>query len=432
MPQVELKMPASVEVERLLLASAMLYRSEMDTMRSLISEGEFSLHKHQLIWRSMVKLYDAGLSVEQVTVYTALKDAGQSDACDGLGYLISLDDGIPQVPNVETYIQILKDKSIRRRAILSAQHLMNRAMAEDEPIDDLLSSFGETEAKLSEGKMEDTKPVSTADLIEKVGVDTLLSPRRHGEVRLPWAKLDRSLSGFSGGQVIVLLGETSRGKTSFALQAAIHAAQHIGSVLIWTMEMSPRSIFRRLVTQLSGVPISGGTAQLTFDERDRHRIAIAHLTNYPIYLDSRSRSVTSFNSSIRYVRSKTKLGLAVVDYLQLIRSNNRQNRTQQVSENSRNLKLAAMDFDLPILVLSQVDRASVKGDGKIGLHSAKEAGDVENDADVLLWIESKELSREQETPVAIAIGKQREGPAGFKIPMVFRPVSQTFLETANE
>jgi replicative DNA helicase len=99
-----------------------------------------------------------------------------------------------------------------------------------------------------------------------------------------------------------------------------------------------------------------------------------------------------------------------------------------VSENSRNLKLMAMDFNLPILVLSQVDRASVKGDGEIGLHSAKEAGDIENDADVLLWIKAKELARKEPTPVSIVVGKQREGGAGFGINMEFHPLSQTFIE----
>ena len=430
--ETEKGLPADVQVEKLVLGSCLLSTQLLDLHRSTIEPEDFSLDTHRKIWGRICHVYDAGEGVDTISVYSALKDGGEAEACGGLSYLTSLDEGLPLLPQVDTYVQILKDKALRRRIIFSAQNLMNRAFAEDQPVDEILTSFGEIETRLSQAK-EDNRPVSTLGLIEKVGVDALLSPRRHGEIRLPWAELDRALSGFAGGQVVVLLGETSRGKTSFALQCATHAVGQGKTALIWTMEMSPRSLFRRLVTQLSGVPIKGKTSQLSFEERDSHRMAIAHLTDHLIYFDNRSRSVSSFCSSIRQVRSKGPLGLVVVDYIQLIRSNARQqSRAQQVSENSRNLKLAAMDFNIPMLVLSQVDRASVKGDGKIGLHSAKEAGDIENDADVLLWIESKQLSRDEPTPVSIAIGKQREGAAGFSIQMKFLPTSQTFRENDPE
>jgi len=119
-----------------------------------------------------------------------------------------------------------------------------------------------------------------------------------------------------------------------------------------------------------------------------------------------------------------------VDYLQLIRGS-RTNRAQEVSDNSRSLKMAAMDLGIPIVVLSQVDRSSVKGGGEISLHSGKESGDIENDADVVLWIQGGELSREQDTPISLHVGKQREGPAGFSIPMIFSPTSQTFQEVSR-
>ncbi len=152
-----------------------------------------------------------------------------------------------------------------------------------------------------------------------------------------------------------------------------------------------------------------------------------------IYLDSDARNVGSFVAGLRRVKAQGRLGMAVVDHLQLIRSTSSRNRAQEVSENSRSLKLAAMDLDIPFLVLSQVDRSSVKGDGVIGLHSAKESGDIENDADVVMWVQSgAEFSRDQDTLVSLHVGKQREGAAGFSIPMVFRPQSQTFMEVENE
>ena len=428
----ELRLPTNVDVESLVLGMGMLYPPDMDSLRGVLEEDDFFLDKNKRIWRAICKLYDGGNPVDRVAVHASLMDSGDATACGGLSYLVSLDDGLPQNPNLDGYVRILKDKTLRRRIIFAAQNLLNRAMLEDTPVDDLLSSFGEVEANLSKD-IQENKPISTKDLIEKEGISSLLSPRRHGEIRLPWKRLDAVLSGFSGGQIIVLIGETSRGKTSLALQAASYVANQNKTVLIWTMEMSPRSLFRRLVTQMSGVPIGKNATDLFSEDRSRQNLAVSNLADNPIYFDRHSRSVSAFGASVRQVRAKGNLGLVVVDYLQLIRSNTRQNRTQQVSENSRNLKLMAMDFNVPILVLSQVDRASVKSkDGEIGLHSAKEAGDIENDADVLLGIKSKKLARDTNTPVAISIEKQREGPAGFNIDMVFNPESQTFFEVADE
>jgi len=230
--------------------------------------------------------------------------------------------------------------------------------------------------------------------------------------------------------MIVVLGETGRGKTSFALQAATHVSQQHKATLVWTMEMPPRSLFQRLVTQASAIPQSRRPSQLTFEERERQRMAVALFGEDPVYFDRHSRSVAAFCANLWRLQTKTEVGLVIVDYLQLIRSTLKEGtRAQEVSENSRNLKLAAMDCNVPFLVLSQVDRSSVKGKGaKIGLHSAKESGDIENDADVMLWIEAVELARDQPTPVSIVVGKQREGPAGFPVKMVFQPTSQTFIE----
>jgi replicative DNA helicase len=239
--------------------------------------------------------------------------------------------------------------------------------------------------------------------------------------------LDGPLNGIQDGQLIVLLGETSRGKTSWALQLAAAAAQQSLSPLIWGLEMSARSMFRRLVVQVSSTPLSK-SAQMTFQDREAHRDAVAFLNDSPVWFDTRSRSVAAFVASLRRLRRQARLGLAVVDYLQLIRSGSHRNRADEVSDNSRALKLAAMDLEIPILVLSQVDRSSVKGDGEIGLHSAKNSGDIENDADVLLWIRAPEFSRDSPTECKIHIGKQREGPVGFEIKLTFHPVTQRFEE----
>lgn len=420
-------LPANVEVERYTLGAAFLSQMHADVVATSLNVNDFVLDKHQLIFRKLCALHENGAAIDRITVANELMRANELEACGGLSYLVSLDDGLPLVKNIDGYVKIIKEKSLRRRMIHTANSLMHRAADEGEPVEDVLTGFERAIADLAD--TTDNKPISTTELIKTVGIDDLLSPRRHGEVRLPWKRVDEALSGLAGGQIIVVMGETSRGKTSIALQCSTHIAAQGNAVLIWTMEMSPRSLFRRLVVQLSGVGIA---TLLSYEQREKQQMAVAKLVDNPIYFDNKSRSVSAFLTNVRRVKAESKLGFVVVDTIQLIRAKTKQNRTQQVSENSRNLKLAAMDFGLPIMVLSQVDRLSVKGDGEIGLHSAKEAGDIENDADVVMWIKAKQLSRIESTMAKLVIGKQREGPSGFEIPMIFNPQSQTFREVAND
>lgn len=427
-------LPANTDAERLVLGSILLDETVYVQVADALSPDDFSLESHRLIFERMAGLHARAEHIDRLTVHGELAKRKEADSVGGLSYLVSLDDGLPHIPNLDSYIRIVQDKATMRRVMFACQATIGRCSLGEEEVDDILVGAQETLRTIADSTSRASQEItSTRELIESVGVDVLLSPRRHGEVRLPWPQLDRALSGLAGGQMLVLLAETSRGKTSLALQVATHVIQQGSAVLVWTMEMSPRALFRRLVTQLSGIPPNERTSQLTFEERDRNRVAVAMLEQNPIYFDRSSRSVGAFCRTVRRLKATTKLGLVIVDYLQLIRATSRDlSRTQQVSENSRNIKMALMDFNLPGIVLSQVDRSSLKNGGKIGLHSAKESGDIENDADVLLWIEAPELSRDQPTAVSIVVGKQREGPAGFSIPMTFVPTSQTFLEVASD
>ena len=427
-------LPCNVDCERFVLGSIMLDGSHYVPAAGALQTDDFALESHRRIWRRMTELHSRGDSIDYATLHNSLMAHGEAESVGGLNYLVSLTDGVPTVPNLSDYTRIVKDKALLRQVIFAAQAVQNRAMLGEDSASEVLESFRAESSRLIEGAAAvGARPVSTAEMIEQYGVDAMLSPRPHGAVRLPWARLDASLSGLAGGQVVVVLGETSRGKTSFALQASTAIAAQGKSVLIWTMEMSPRSMFRRMVNQLSGVPVSR-PAQMSFSEREAHRMAVGHLTDNPVYFDSHSRSVAQFCASMRRVVQSAgrPLGLVVVDYLQLIPANAGASMAQQVSANSRETKLAAVDFDVPALVLSQVDRVSVKGkDAKIGLHSGKESGGIENDADVQLAIQAPQFVRGQETACEIEVQKQREGACGFSIQMVFRPTSQTFMEVQD-
>lgn len=424
------KLPASPEVERLLLGSIFLTAAGMDILRPMLELEDFSLDKHQRIWRRCCELYDTGEVVDRITVYSRIDQHGDSEAVGGLSYLVDLTEGLPYDLNITSYALVLKEQTTRRRIMRTSYRFALQAMEEVKPASEVLDQYGSAIAELTQGTSDLSKrALSGPDVITNKGVDMLLANRRHQGVALPWTKLDHDLQGFGPSQMIVLMAQTSRGKTSAALQVAYAAAIQGLTPIVWTMEMSPESLLRRLVTQISGV---SGREFATAQERQAQREAVAQLMDCPIWFDSHSRTVSSFCASVRQVRSQARAGIAIVDYLQLIRSEESvSNRAQEVSHNSRALKLAAMDFGIPFLVLSQVDRSSVKGGGEISLHSGKESGDIENDADVVMWVKGTELLRDSDTPVTMWIGKQREGAAGFGVPMVFHPRSQTFEEVTE-
>ncbi len=416
------KLPNDLDCERLILGSALQNSGAIDTLRPAIDLNFFLIEKHKRIWSAICAVYDRGSVVDRVVVFSELSDRGQAQSVDGLGYLVSLDDGLPQYPSLDRYVSILREKSKLRTLIAVGESLMKRAASEAESANEITDSM--LTALESDGDLF-RRPISTRQMIDTYGIDTLLKPRREEGLRLPWAALNTALCGLHGGQMVVVAGDTGKGKTSLALQIAAHATRQDKSPVIWTLEMSSQQMFRRMVNQIAAIDADRSRhGVLTPEENARCREAAYWLHGHPVWFDRHSRTVASFCASIRQASAKSDVGLAVVDYLQLIRGSGRpESRTREVGENSRSLKLAAMDTQLPFLVLSQFRR--MQGEAA-SIHSLKESGDIENDADIILLINCPDLEGKDAVSATVKIGKQREGPAGFDIPLEFRPASQSF------
>ncbi len=417
------------DAERLILGHAINGSSSMEALRGTMEQDDFSDDRNRTTWIAACEVFDSGDGpVERLAVIQRLRDKGKSQP-DDFTFMAALLDGLPELPCLDRHIERLKDKTLIRKVAAIASNLEKRALSGMESGEDLRDSLGKSIADLSESVSPNRRPISTPELIEQVGLDEILRPRKVESIRLPWGKLDDALRGLRPGQNVILAADTGRGKTSAALQIATHTARQGKSVLYWSLEMPARALFRRMVGQLTGNARLG--VQPTFQEREKEREAVASLCDTPVYFDCHSRTVASFCASIRQIRQKARLGLVVVDYLQLIRSAGRaESRTREVGENSRSLKLATMDFNLPFIVLSQFSRQ--KDGAKPTIHSLKESGDCENDADVILLFLSGELSRDMPTAVDVVIGKQREGPAGFSVPLVFYPESQSFCSAEDQ
>jgi replicative DNA helicase len=364
--------------------------------------------------------------VDYVSTCRVLIDKREIEAVGGTSYVTDLSEGVPiGNVNLDGHIGTLKEKSAMRRLITLGDSIVKRCSAGSATSTEVRESITAELAGLATAS-KDHGAVSTRELIERHGIEALLKPRRTEGIRLPWARLNQALCGLHPGQVIILAAVTGRGKTSAALQIATHVTRQSKSALIWTLEMEPRQLFRRIVNQMAHVDNDRSRhGALTMDERNRERDAVYWVNDHPLYFDSNSRTVPAFCASLRQVMQKSDIGLVVVDYLQLIRFAGRaESRTREVGENSRSLKLAALDFGVPFLVLSQFSRPNT--DKPQTIHSLKESGDIENDADVIILVNSGELAGDREVSVTFHIGKQREGPAGMDIPLVFHPPSQSF------
>jgi replicative DNA helicase len=380
----------------------------------------------------MKDLYDRSERIDRVTLANELMKQGQLESVDGLSYLISLDQGLPELTNLESYIRIVKDKSTLRKLIFSAQKVINRCLIGEEEPDQILASAEETLLKLGESRAGD-KLLSPAVIVQNFpgGVGAFLDPsQRVRGISSGFTKFDEMTGGMHGGELLILAARPSMGKTALALNIAQHVATHPRMrkpVAVFSLEMSSSSLLTRLLCAGARVDQHKFRAGfLNAEERRRLQVELANLTESPLFLDDTPGvNLMDVHSKLRRMKSEHGLSLVVVDYLQLMSSRGRsENRNQEVSAMSRGLKLMAKDLDVPFLVLSQLSRASETrpGDHKPQLSDLRDSGSIEQDADLVMFIYREEIyKRDREDLKGLAelvIAKQRNGPIGT-VPLRF-------------
>jgi replicative DNA helicase len=357
------------------------------------------------------------------------------ESVDGLSYIVSLDDGLPHITNLGSYVQIIKDKALLRRIAVSAQSMMNRALMAEETPEQILNSLGQTIIDLSPAD-EKRGFVSAVELVDREGINELLEPRRENGIQLPWSSLNGVLCGFQEEQLILLAAHTSVGKTAAATQVVVGAARQGIGVAVFSLEMSTKSLFRRMAYQISRVDAERHRHnKLTGEDRERLRAAAAELYEMPIYWnDTASCTVPAIHAELRKLRMRAKVGLVVVDFLQIVRGTGRvESRNNEVGANSRGLKLAAKEFGIPFLVLSQLSRKSDAENRPPKLSDLRDSGEIEENSDVVWFIHRP--TSDPMNPVKLSefiVAKQREGPRDVSLPMVFMSQCQRFEVATGE
>ncbi len=423
-------LPCNLDAERFVLGSILMDDSQYVQIAGALEADDFSLEKHRRIFQRMGQLNERGERIDRVTVANELLRYNELESCDGLSYLVSLDDGLPRIFNLDSYVRIVKDKSILRRIIFTSQHLMNRCLVGEEDPEQILAGAEESLLKLGDSRMKGGL-ASPAQVIEEYqgGLNAFLDPsKRIKGISTGYTKLDEMTGGLHAGELIILAARPSMGKTALALNIAQHVATRLNeTVAVFSLEMSKESLLTRMLCSSARVDSQRFRAgYLNQEERRKLQAAAVQLVEAPLFIDDTAgANLMEMHAGLRRLQQQRKLGLVVVDYLQLMSGRGRfENRNQEISTISRGMKLLAKELNVPMLVLSQLSRApeTRQGDHRPQLSDLRESGSIEQDADLVAFIFREEVyKRDREDLRGLAeliVAKQRNGPVG-KIDLVF-------------
>jgi len=419
-------LPSNIDAEKFVLGAILMDDANFVQVAGWLDADDFSLEKHRRIFSRMHDLSERGERIDRVTVANELMKQNQLESVDGLSYLVSLDDGLPQIFALDSYVKIVKDKSVMRRIVFASQKLIDRCLLGQEEPDDILAGAEETLLKLGESRSTQTL-LNTQQILANYegGINVFLDPsKRIKGTSTGFYKFDEMTAGMHEGELIILAARPAMGKTALALNIAHHVATSVQdpkTVAVFSLEMSADSLLTRMMCAAALVDQQKFRAgYLNQDERRRLQMELGRLVQAPLYLDDTSgTNLMDVHAKLRRLKAEQGLGLVIIDYLQLMSSRGRsENRNQEVSAISRGLKLMAKEMRVPFLVLSQLSRApeTRPGDHRPQLSDLRESGSIEQDADLVMFIYREEVyNRDREDlkgHAKLIVAKQRNGPIG--------------------
>src|SRR5713226_7003581 len=284
-------LPANADAERFVLGSILLKQDVYFQVAGSIEPEDFSLEKHRRIFSRMKDLYACGEKIDRLTIANELMKQGQLESVDGFSYLISLDEGLPEIANLDSYVRIVKDKATLRKLIFSAQRVIDRCLIGEEEPDEILAGAEESLLKLGEARTRE-QLLSPQTIIEKFpgGVNAFLDPsQRISGLSTGFPRFDEMTGGLHGSELLILAARPSMGKTALALNIAQHVATHPRMkkpVAVFSLEMSSSSLLTRLLCSAARVDQHKFRAGfLNQEERRKLQVALADLTDSPLFLD---------------------------------------------------------------------------------------------------------------------------------------------------
>ena len=430
--------PHSIEAEQSVLGGLMLDNMAWDKINDVVHEDDFYRYDHRLIFKTIMGLVDKAYPADVLTVFESLQNQGRLDEVGGMAYLNALATGVSSAVNIRRYAEIVRDRSLLRKLVSASDNIAESALSpQGRDTNEIIDSAEKAILQVSQDGQRGNNdfielPVVLKDVLETINE---LHDREHMDdvtgIATGFSTLDKMTSGLQKGDLVIVAGRPSMGKTSFAMNIAEHIAIEEGlPVAVFSMEMGAEQLGLRVLGSVGRINQNHlRTGKLTDQDWEHLTVAIEKTRDTQLFIDETpALSALELRSRARRLhRTCGGLGLIMVDYIQLMSApNNMENRQSQISEISRGLKSLARELDCPVIALSQLSRAvEQRPDKRPMMSDIRESGAIEQDADIIMFVYREEyyLQKDGESvnqqkleeargKADIIIGKHRNGPTG--------------------
>mgnify|MGYP001223008233 CR=1 FL=1 len=423
--------PQNLEAEMSVLGGVLLENEALNRALEHLTAADFYRESHRKIFNGLVALSDKNEPADLVTLTAILKDRGELDDVGGSSYLATLVDYVPTAANIAYYCKLVKEKSIARKLIEVSTGIATRGY-EGGDMEDILDQAEKSIFEISENRIRPSYYPVHSILKDTFKAIEKLYERKELVTGVPtgYHDLDRMTAGLQPSDLIIVAGRPSMGKTAFALNLIEYATTNSDNpvpAVIFSLEMSKEQLVQRMLCALARVDAGRlRTGHLGDSDWPKLTMAAGQLNETQLFIDDTPAiSVLELRSKARRLKAEHGLGLIIVDYLQLMRGSNPENRQQEISEISRSLKALAKELNVPVVALSQLNRSlESRTDKRPMMADLRESGAIEQDADVIMFVyreavycedcrsREKTCEKGHDKDAEIIIGKQRNGPIG--------------------
>ena len=410
--------PNSQEAEQAVLGALLIDHEAANTVSSLVRPEYFYDGNNKIIFETMLELYEGRKPIDLLTLTHELKKKKKYEAIGSSTYLTTLASAVPTAANIEHYAEILRETYVRRTLVRIAANMTDMSFG-DQAADELLDQIEQNIFSLSQESVnQDFIHVRDALTESFDKLDELHRKQSaYRGIETGFVDLDTILSGLQDSNLIVLAARPGQGKTAFVVNVAQHVAANLKiPVGVFSLEMSQEELVDRLLISQANIDAwKLKTGKLSEDDFEKLSGAMGELAEAPIYIDDTPGiSITEMRSKARRLQLEHGCKLLIVDYIQLVNPGRRlENRVQEVSFISQSLKNLARELKIPVLAVSQLSRAvEHRGERKPQLADLRESGAIEQDADVVVFLYTKEEEFTPQRIVKVLIAKHRNGPTG--------------------
>ncbi len=429
LPDYDRELPYSLEAEITVLGGMLIDNDAVAKAIEVVDDSMFHREANRRLFRGMVRLFERGDVVDVITLNEELKNTGELESAGGSPYLAELLDAVPTAANIEYHARIVRDKAMLRRLVGAASDIIRDVHDQGErSVEEVMDQAEQRVFRVAESHDRQgfvwIKEVlwPTFEQIER------LQESAGGISGIPtgFKDLDRMTTGLQKGELVIVAGRPSMGKTSWVLNVAQSAAiEHNTTVAIFSLEMSKEQLVQRFLCAEGRVDAQKlRRGKMSPEEYQRLAASAGHLNTAPLWIDdSPGSTVLEMRAKARRLKAETDLGLLIIDYMQLMTGHGRsENRVQEVSEISRGLKALARELEVPVVALSQLSRApEQRTDRRPQLSDLRDSGSIEQDADLVMFLYRPEYyfgpvdkdGNSIDGKAELIVSKQRNGPTGL-------------------